>query len=49
MLLTSRAADAALSPTAATTAALRPNSIAVEDLPRHYDVEPGVYNLENGY
>jgi selenocysteine lyase/cysteine desulfurase len=28
---------------------LAANSIAVADLPRHYDVEPGVHNLENGY
>jgi selenocysteine lyase/cysteine desulfurase len=49
MLLTSQATDAALIPTAAGTAPLRPNSIAVQDLPKHYDVEPGVHNLENGY
>jgi selenocysteine lyase/cysteine desulfurase len=29
--------------------ALRPNSIPVSDLPRHFDVEPGVHNLEAGY
>ncbi|TWB23397.1 selenocysteine lyase/cysteine desulfurase [Nitrospirillum amazonense] len=29
--------------------ALQPNSIPVTDLPRHYDVEPGIHNLENGY
>lgn len=28
---------------------LRPNSIRVEDLPRQFDVEPGIHNLENGY
>jgi hypothetical protein len=28
---------------------LAPGSIAIADLPRHYDVEPGVHNLENGY
>jgi len=28
---------------------LRPNSIPVSDLPRHYDVEPGIHNLENGF
>ncbi len=28
---------------------LLPNSIPVADLPRHYDVEPGIHNLENGY
>ena len=30
-------------------ATLRPNSIAPEDLPRQFDVEPGIHNLENGY
>jgi selenocysteine lyase/cysteine desulfurase len=49
LLLTTQAAHAAPMPTAAMTAPLRPNSIAVQDLPRHYDVEPGVHNLENGY
>ncbi|MFZ3004875.1 MAG: aminotransferase class V-fold PLP-dependent enzyme, partial [Phenylobacterium sp.] len=28
---------------------LTPNSIPVADLPRHFDVEPGYHNLENGY
>lgn len=28
---------------------LAPGSIAIADLPRHYDVEPDVHNLENGY
>ena len=28
---------------------LRPNTIPVADLPRHYDVTPGVHNLEAGY
>ena len=28
---------------------LRANSISVDDLPRQYDVEPGIHNLENGY
>jgi selenocysteine lyase/cysteine desulfurase len=28
---------------------LTPNSIAVETLPLHFDVEPGIHNLENGY
>lgn len=28
---------------------LRPNSIRAADLPRHFDVEPGIHNLENGY
>jgi selenocysteine lyase/cysteine desulfurase len=49
MLLTSHATEAALVPTAAEAAPLRPNSIAVQDLPKHYDVEAGVHNLENGY
>jgi selenocysteine lyase/cysteine desulfurase len=48
MLLTSKPVSAALSPTM-TAAPLRPNSISVEDLPKHYDVEPAVHNLENGY
>src|ERR1700750_773525 len=26
-----------------------PSSLRTEDLPRHFDVEPGVHNLENGY
>jgi selenocysteine lyase/cysteine desulfurase len=49
LLLAARAAEAAPMPAAATAAPLRPNSIAVQDLPKHYDVETGVYNLENGY
>jgi selenocysteine lyase/cysteine desulfurase len=28
---------------------LKPNSIPVSTLPRHFDVEPGIHNLENGY
>ena len=28
---------------------LKPNSIPVDDLPGHFDVEPGTHNLENGY
>ena len=28
---------------------LRPNSIPVDDLPQHYDVDESVHNLENGY
>jgi len=39
----------AASAATATPSALTPNSIAVSDLPRHFDVEPGVHNLENGY
>lgn len=34
---------------AAPTARLLPNSIPVADLPKHYDTEPGIHNLENGY
>lgn len=32
-----------------TVPALRPDSIPVDELPRHFDVEPGIHNLENGY
>jgi selenocysteine lyase/cysteine desulfurase len=49
MLLSSQAVDAALTSPAATTKPLPPNSIAVQELPKHYDVERGVHNLENGY
>ncbi len=28
---------------------LSPNSIAVASLPQHFDVEPAIHNLENGY
>ena len=31
------------------SAVLKPNSIAFSDLPRHFDVEPGIHNLEAGY
>lgn len=31
------------------TVRLRENSISVDDLPRQFDVEPGIHNLENGY
>lgn len=34
---------------AAPVTKLLPNSIPVADLPKHYDVEPGLHNLENGY
>lgn len=34
---------------AAPTTKLLPNSIPIADLPKHYDVEPGIHNLENGY
>jgi selenocysteine lyase/cysteine desulfurase len=49
MFLSSHAASAALKQSAAAVAPLRPNSISVEDLPRHYEVDLGVHNLENGY
>ena len=34
---------------AAPVTKLLPGSIAVADLPKHFDVEPGIHNLENGY
>ncbi|MEC4589646.1 aminotransferase class V-fold PLP-dependent enzyme [Nitrospirillum amazonense] len=34
---------------AETPSPLKPGSIPVADLPRHFDVEPGIHNLENGY
>jgi len=34
---------------AVSSAPLRPNSIPLADLPRQYDVETGIHNLENGY
>lgn len=40
---------AAPSGSVAAPVALRPNSIPVADLPSHFDVEPGVHNLEAGY
>ena len=46
--LDSPAAEAKLTPRAE-SASLHPNSIATQDLPKHYDVESDVYNLENGY
>jgi selenocysteine lyase/cysteine desulfurase len=45
ILATARPSEAA----GAALADLRPGSIPVTDLPRHYDVEPGVHNLEAGY
>ena len=55
-LKTAACAPAALAATRAEAQAaapialkLTPNSIAVADLPSHYDVEPGIHNLENGY
>jgi kynureninase len=47
-LLASSQALAASTPAAAEPA-LMPNSIAVADLPGHFDVEPGYHNLEAGY
>jgi hypothetical protein len=41
------AAPSAAIPTQPTR--LAPNSIALADLPGHYDVETGIHNLENGY
>ncbi|CAN5864420.1 aminotransferase class V-fold PLP-dependent enzyme [soil metagenome] len=43
------AAAPAMAAVKAEPVALRPNSIPVADLPRHFDVEPGYHNLENGY
>lgn len=34
---------------ATVSAKLRPNSISVSTLPSHFDVEPNIHNLENGY
>lgn len=56
-LLFSAAAGAAALPLTAAEAIglppqlppLAPNSISVSALPSHYDVEPGIHNLENGY
>jgi selenocysteine lyase/cysteine desulfurase len=36
-------------PSPQATAPLAPGSIAVKTLPRHFDVDPTVHNLENGY
>jgi len=47
IFVASQAAIAA--PESAIAPALKPNSIPVADLPKHYDVEPGIHNLENGY
>jgi len=35
--------------TSAAANILAPNSIRLRDLPRHFDVEPEIHNLENGY
>lgn len=42
-------ASAAVQAAAPIAMKLTPNSIPVADLPKHYDVEPGIHNLENGY
>lgn len=48
MLLASRADGAsATAPSAAQR--LQANSIAIDDLPSQFDVDPGIHNLENGY
>jgi selenocysteine lyase/cysteine desulfurase len=47
LLASSQALAAATAPTA--EAVLTPNSIAIADLPGHFDVEPGYHNLEAGY
>ena len=47
-LLDSPAAEAKFAP-AGDSASLHPNSIATQDLPKHYEVESDVHNLENGY
>jgi selenocysteine lyase/cysteine desulfurase len=41
---TAPSTDAALKPNS-----IAPNSIAIADLPGHFDVEPGYHNLEAGY
>ncbi len=46
-LLASQPAAAAAGPSPEPT--LRPNSILAKDLPSHFDVEPGIHNLEAGY
>lgn len=43
------AAAPAMAAAKGTPATLAPNSIPVADLPRYFDVEPGIHNLENGY
>ena len=44
------AAEAVMAqPPAIVAPRLKPNSIPVSELPRHYDVEPGIHNLEAGY
>ena len=43
------AANHAAPQAAAPIAKLQPGSIPVADLPKHYDIEPGIHNLENGY
>lgn len=48
VLVSSRAAGTPVAELGAAVT-LRPNSIALEDLPRQFDVEPDIHNLENGY
>src|ERR1700723_2520374 len=48
-LLSASAAIAGSTATTVVAPTLVPNSIPVSDLPSHFDVEPGVHNLENGY
>ncbi len=45
MIATQYAAPQAAAP----VTKLQPNSIPLADLPKHYDIEPGIHNLENGY
>ena len=45
MIATPSAAPQAAAP----VTKLQPNSIPLADLPKQYDVEPGIHNLENGY
>src|SRR5271156_1074236 len=49
LFVMSDAMSAPSSPTAVAPPDLKPNSIAIADLPGHFDVENGVHNLENGY
>jgi selenocysteine lyase/cysteine desulfurase len=48
LVLSSQVLGAA-TPGGVSRAALAANSIPVDELPRHFDVEPGFHNLENGY
>ncbi|WP_293971055.1 aminotransferase class V-fold PLP-dependent enzyme [Sphingomonas sp.] len=52
LLASSQAAAQAIGasiPPATPETPLKPNSIPVSDLPKHFDVEPGYHNLEAGY